>query len=73
MMADPNNPSGEPLPYPIQVPCEYCQGAGAMASPAMVYEQLWQSINTRPGTRWEDNPLCWVLTFELAESAEANS
>jgi hypothetical protein len=35
------------------------------------YAELWDSINTKPGTRWEDNPLVWVLEFELVKSAEA--
>ena len=29
------------------------------------YRELWNSINKRPGTRWDDNPLVWVLEFEL--------
>lgn len=28
------------------------------------YRRIWDSINTRPGTLWADNPLVWVLTFE---------
>jgi hypothetical protein len=31
------------------------------------YARLWNSINTRQGTRWADNPLCWCLTFELVK------
>ena len=31
------------------------------------YAQLWNSIYTKPGTRWQDNPLVWVLEFELVE------
>lgn len=27
------------------------------------YRQLWESINTAPGVRWEDNPLVWVYHF----------
>jgi hypothetical protein len=30
------------------------------------YAQLWDSINTRKGTRWADNPRVWALTFEVA-------
>lgn len=26
---------------------------------------IWNALNTRKGTRWEDNPLVWILTFEL--------
>jgi len=29
------------------------------------YAQLWDNINTRPGTRWADNPRVWRLTFEV--------
>lgn len=67
MGVDPNNPYGEPLPIPIEIPCEYCQGVGAMASPKEVYEELWNESHTTPGTRWEDNPLVWVLEFELVK------
>ena len=28
------------------------------------YAKVWDAINTRTGTRWADNPLVWVLTFE---------
>jgi hypothetical protein len=31
------------------------------------YRDLWQSINTRKGTRWQDNPLCWVLEFQVVK------
>lgn len=33
--------------------------------PLTWYRQLWDTINTRKGTRWQDNPDVWVLTFEL--------
>jgi hypothetical protein len=33
------------------------------------YRLLWESINKRKGTRWEDNPEVWVLTFEVVEAA----
>jgi hypothetical protein len=29
------------------------------------YKALWQSINTKKGTRWEDNPEVWVLSFKV--------
>ena len=32
------------------------------------YAELWDSIHTKPGTRWDDNPLVWVLEFEREES-----
>lgn len=28
-------------------------------------EETWDSLNRRPGTRWADNPLVWVLTFKV--------
>lgn len=34
-------------------------------SPVTSYKTLWQRINTRKGKRWEDNPLVWVLAFEM--------
>lgn len=30
---------------------------------------LWNSINTKKGTRWTDNPEVWVLTFELVANS----
>ena len=65
MMADPNDPYGEPLPYPIQVECSTCAGHGCMETPREVYALLWDSINTRKGTRWDDDQQVWVLTFEV--------
>jgi len=29
------------------------------------FAELWDSINTKPGTRWQDNPEVWVLEFEV--------
>ena len=31
------------------------------------FEALWDSINQKPGTRWEDNPVVSVYEFELVE------
>lgn len=28
------------------------------------WRQLWRSIHSRPGRRWEDNPWVWVCSFE---------
>lgn len=28
------------------------------------YQSVWREINTRKGTRWADNPMCWAITFE---------
>ena len=30
-----------------------------------LFEALWDSINTKKGTRWADNPIVWVLAFEF--------
>lgn len=35
--------------------------------PQAAYRSLWNSINKRPGMRWEDNPQVWVLTFEAGK------
>lgn len=29
------------------------------------YRALWESINTTPGVRWEDNPQVWVYSFRF--------
>jgi len=34
------------------------------------YAKLWDTIHTKHGERWDDNPLCWVLRFELAEETK---
>ncbi len=34
------------------------------------YEQAWDSINKRKGTRWQDNPTVFVLEFRLVEIAD---
>lgn len=34
------------------------------------YADLWNFINTAPGTRWEDNPIIWAYTFERIEKPE---
>jgi hypothetical protein len=34
-----------------------------------VYAHLWDAIHNKCGERWADNPLVWVLTFELVEAA----
>jgi len=31
------------------------------------YRDVWDRINKRKGTRWQDNPLVWALTFELVK------
>lgn len=33
------------------------------------YRALWESINGKtPGARWADNPMVWVLTFDLVRN-----
>jgi hypothetical protein len=32
-----------------------------------LFSELWDSINTKKGTRWADSPDVWVLVFELVE------
>lgn len=29
------------------------------------YRDAWNRINRKPGARWDDNPLVWVLRFKL--------
>ena len=29
-----------------------------------VWVKLWNSINNKPGKRWEDNPWVWVVDFK---------
>lgn len=45
--------------------CKACQGMGLFTHPIDAYAALWDNINTRNSTRWEDNPLVWVLELEL--------
>jgi hypothetical protein len=32
------------------------------------FRELWDSINTSPGTRWADNPWVWVIEFAVHTS-----
>lgn len=41
---------------------ESCIGSYVVA-----YRNLWDTINTRKGTRWADNPLVWALTFRVKD------
>lgn len=36
-------------------------------APEKSFAHLWDSINTKPGTRWKDNPPVWVYEFERVE------
>lgn len=53
MLLRPNNPWSGPSEHP----CD--------CNPVKEYAKVWGRINTRKGTRWADNPLVWVLTFEV--------
>jgi hypothetical protein len=39
------------------------RGAMPIVSARYAYAQLWNSLYTRPGERWADNPWVWVLEF----------
>jgi len=34
-------------------------------SPRDAFERWWDSVHARPGTRWNDNPWVWVITFRV--------
>lgn len=53
MLLRPNNPWSGPSEHP----CD--------CNPVKEYAKVWDAINARPGTLWADNPLVWVLTFEV--------
>lgn len=37
------------------------------------YKRLWRSINKTRGTRWDDNPLVWVIEFCIADHIVATA
>jgi hypothetical protein len=37
------------------------------------FHQLWNRINSEPGTRWSDDPWVWVIHFKLKRSRRAPS
>lgn len=39
------------------------EGADGMDS-CYKFSQIWDSINRKPGTRWDDNPWVWVIAFK---------
>jgi hypothetical protein len=45
-------------------------GSGALpldhqsADPSDKFRWLWESINTKPGKRWKDNPWVWAISFK---------
>jgi len=41
------------------------EGLTAYPDPTRGFAGLWDDIYTVPGTRWQDNPQVFVLTFEL--------
>jgi len=45
----------------------YSNTSPQIISAREVYEQIWYGLHTKRGERWDDNPLCWVLRFELVE------
>jgi hypothetical protein len=48
----------------------YCEISGhyiTAKTPSGVYIGLWDAINTKKGTRWEDNPMVYVYTFEVVK------
>jgi hypothetical protein len=34
--------------------------------PRLLFSELWDTIHTKPGTRWADNPAVWVIEFEVS-------
>lgn len=40
------------------------------AYPVRRYAALWDFINHQKGTRWADDPMVWVLSFELVKENE---
>jgi hypothetical protein len=45
---------------------QICHYSAAVCS----YKSLWNRIHTKSGTRWADNPLVFVLEFELVTKVE---
>lgn len=33
------------------------------ATPSMLFGTVWRMLHTKPGTRWEDSPWVWVISF----------
>ena len=53
--------------YPFEFP-----PTGPVTNPHQVdrvrwYADLWDTINTRKGTRWADSPEVWALSFEVVK------
>ena len=52
-------PASNPWSGPSEHPCD--------CNLVKEYAKVWDRINKRKGTRWQDNPLVWALTFELVK------
>jgi hypothetical protein len=48
-------------------PAEYTIGIDSLlySSAIEAYAALWDSLHTAPGTRWEDNPWIYAVTFDV--------
>ena len=46
---------------------EGLEGLDTLAVKRLNFTLLWDSVHTKPGARWQDNPEVWVLEFELAK------
>lgn len=46
----------------------WCDGHFHASDARIVYESLWESINSKNGHSWESNPWVWVIDFEVAKS-----
>jgi hypothetical protein len=44
-----------------------CDVLDEIQNATIEYEKLWDRLNTRKGTRFNDNPLVWVLAFEVVK------
>jgi hypothetical protein len=51
-----------------KITCSQCAGYGSIAPATYVFEGLWNSINSKPPHRWEDNPDVWVIRFEVVRA-----
>jgi hypothetical protein len=56
--------SEEALQEGVVIDVTYALRGGDEFAALVAFRKLWNSINRKPGTRWEDNPDVWVLEFE---------
>lgn len=54
-----------PIDFKGDLPAGVEWSIGVVESGRDKYLALWDSINTRPGTRWADNPSVWCLSFKV--------